>query len=182
MILYSAVVTNVAHKSRTICLNTYVSFHSSSFGDSVSKTFTLYGYIFQHVCLCVSVCVCVCVYVFSCTCTLTLFQVQHGKLLCSFNSGHTELCVVQLLKAFIAGDEPILNEQDCPLIQSTNIIMVINSKDIVAPVSLVHQCTSTCKFSLQTVTTTIERKSAEQNRLIFKHDFINDSINNYCMK
>ena len=137
-------------------------------------------------------CVCVCVYVFSCTCTLTLFQVQHGKLLCSFNSGHTELCVVQLLKAlkhssikaFIAGDEPILNEQDCPLIQSTNIIMVINSKDIVAPVSLVHQCTSTCKFSLQTVTTTIERKSAEQNRLIFKHDFINDiyCINNYCMK
>ena len=125
-----------------------------------------------------NMCVCVCVYVFSCTCTLTLFQVQHGKLLCSFNSGHTELCVVQLLKAFIAGDEPMLNEQDCPLIQSTNIIMVINSKDIVAPVSLVHQCTSTCKFSLQTVTTTIERKSAEQNRLIFKHDFINDI---YCI-
>ena len=35
----------------------------------------------------------------------------------------------------------------CPLFQSTNIIMVINSKDIVAPVSLVHQCTSSCKFS-----------------------------------
>ena len=139
----------------------------------------LYGVVLR---CCTALCVCV----FSCTCTLTLFQVQHGKLLCSFefNSGHTELCVVQLLKAFIAGDEPILNEQDCPLIQSTNIIMVINSKDIVAPVSLVHQCTSTCKFSLQTVTTTIERKSAEQNRLIFKHDFINDiyCINNYCMK
>ena len=101
-----------------------------------------------------------------------------GILLFCFRAIDTNLylCVIQQLEQQLSlnGDE-ILSEFDCPVLELTDQIILVQPTSILGPVSIVHLCTDTCKIVHEAPTRLYERGSIalSTRQLVFKHDFTN---------
>ena len=109
-------------------------------------------------------------------------QTAVGVILCCIESNSRCYVIVRHLEPLMAGTEPICNDFDCPLYSLTSILRSIPSAAIIRPVSVVHQCTSTCSLQNKDVSMTLERQVASQKTLCFSHDWRNTlyCYNVYC--
>ena len=85
----------------------------------------------------------------------------------------------------LTGDE-ICNEFDCPLVELSQNIFIVDPKVIMGPVSIVHSCTQTCQVYREPSTCSYEREVvsvADATQVVFKHDLSNRlyCINIYCI-
>ena len=83
-------------------------------------------------------------------------QIGHLKM-CVRNSQNKSFVVVQYFDPVLAGTTPVLNSQECPLLLLTNIFMSIPSKDVVASVSVLHECDNHCRLESKRKRQQIER-------------------------
>ena len=44
--------------------------------------------------------------------------------------------------------DPVKNETDCPLMISTDTVFTVKSSAVLKAVSILHECGSSCKFSI----------------------------------
>ena len=95
-------------------------------------------------------------------------------------------CIIQHMEVQVTQvqAQPQLNGFLCPLFKTTNILRFVVSTEVSHSVSFVHQCGQSCRFSQQTITTTIEREPVSQNKCIYHHDWTNKcfAYNVYCMQ
>lgn len=70
----------------------------------------------------------------------------------------------------------LVNEVDCPLLELKATIEIVPSLAVLDVISVVHQCTSTCRFK-EDREVTIEREEVKMNTLGFYHDSSNKM---YC--
>ena len=70
--------------------------------------------------------------------------------------------------------QPLLNPFDCPLYNSSRTIFSVDSSAIVRPVSMVHECVSSCKLDF---VQNIEREQMVTTQCIFRHDW---SVTTFC--
>ena len=68
----------------------------------------------------------------------------------------------------------ITNSYDCPLLELTNELLVVESKTIVREVSIVHECTTSCKYVEKQLSISVERESVNSNQLVYEHDYQNN--------
>jgi hypothetical protein len=105
-----------------------------------------------------------------------------GVILCCIESNSRCYVIVRHLEPLMAGTEPVCNDFDCPLYSLTSILRSIPSAAIIWPVSVVHQCTSTCSLQNKNASMTLEWQVASQKTLCFSHDWSNTfyCYNVYC--
>ena len=95
------------------------------------------------------------------------------------------ICVVIPFEAVLAGSEVIYNEVDCPLLVLTKDIYFLSPFDLLSPVSVIHECSESCKFVYDDPFRLVERESVKvSNRCVFFHDWNNDMfcLNVFCMQ
>ena len=94
-------------------------------------------------------------------------------------------CIIQELEKCVdANKRPICGDLDCPLLTLTNNFHAISPQYILFSVSVVHQCTNTCKFIRASSHQNVERESVIQTTLVFVHDWsnVNFCVNLFCMQ
>lgn len=83
----------------------------------------------------------------------------------------------------INGDE-IITEFDCPVVESTNRLLLVPPTSIMGAVSVVHLCSGSCKILHELSSRLYERETVtlSNRQVVFKHDFTNKlyCINIYC--
>ena len=79
--------------------------------------------------------------------------------------------------------ENIVDEFECPLLSMTETIYCVQSVHISHSVSVIHQCTRTCKFTTRLASKTIEHEKISSSELCYQHDKKNRmySLNVYCL-
>lgn len=91
--------------------------------------------------------------------------------------------MVQRFESLFAGGSVITNDMECPLIMPTHRFEVIESRKIIAPISMIHECSTSCRIQSCT-TITIERRTVtDPDAVLLHHDRSNDlySINIYSV-
>ena len=76
------------------------------------------------------------------------------------------------------------DEFDCPLLELTYKIFLRRSSSILKAVSVVHKCSSACKFVKKHIPRRVERETVTLSRLEYEHDFRGSllyCLNVYCM-
>lgn len=113
-------------------------------------------------------------------------QVEYGQLKACFTptSTNNNYCIVQLFEKATDGNQPIVNEQNCPLLLLLKVLKVVPSHSIRSVVSVIHQCGNSCKFEACKYSRKVEREDVQIDGLILKHDLTNTMfcLNIYCMK
>jgi hypothetical protein len=92
-------------------------------------------------------------------CFYTL-QTKYGILLacCKTEDGRS-VCIVRGLETLeMPPGSPIMNEYDCPLLSLTRTIMAVKPLEILRAVSIVHQCTESCRFIEKESARNVERE------------------------
>ena len=72
-------------------------------------------------------------------------------------------CLVHMLEPIDSFGIPILNEFDCPLLTLIPQFKCISSDCIIQSISVIHQCSSSCKFTLTNIPTIVERHLVDQD-------------------
>ncbi len=67
----------------------------------------------------------------------------------------------------------ITNELDCPLLTMTDNIFILESVAIGNAVSIIHECSNSCKFVSQQCPRNIEREQCLTSQIEFQHDYSN---------
>ena len=100
-------------------------------------------------------------------------QMRYGALLTCFKTSDGGcICIVRGLDTLVSSDgNPINNEYDCPLLILSNVIFTVKSSEIVRSVSVVHECSETCKFVNKETPRNVEREDISLSRLEYEHDF-----------
>ena len=88
-------------------------------------------------------------------------QVEYGQLKVCFRlrdanqtSGY---CLIEAFQeATVNSGTPLLNEQDCPLLFALDNLIVIPATDVINTVSIVHQCSTSCKLVAASRTCPVE--------------------------
>ena len=85
---------------------------------------------------------------------------QYGQFLLSLKScDESDLCIIRGLEPILSSNgDPILNELDCPLMILTQTIFVTKSSSILGAVSIICECSGSCKFARRQYETSIERE------------------------
>ena len=73
--------------------------------------------------------------------------------------------------------QPLLNPFDCPLYNLSRTIFSVDSSAIVRPVSMVHECGSSCKLDNAEFAQNIEREQMVTTQCIFRHDW---TVTTFC--
>ena len=91
--------------------------------------------------------------------------------------------MVQISPVYDEHQQQVHNDFDCPVFRISYELHVFSSSKVICSVSFVHECTSTCKFTEDTVPLLVEREVVEKSKLIFCHDKTNRMycFNNFCM-
>lgn len=119
---------------------------------------------------------------------LSFTKIKYGYLSCCVTvtaSGVTYAYVhcLDLLKDGVG--TVITNDRDCPLLSATNYVAAVHPSDIISAVSIVHECTTDCKFKAGK-SRKVERQEVDlQTGLTLEHDYTTNtffSLNIYCMK
>ena len=137
---------------------------------------------------------------------MTRYTTHHykGVSIIMFNNlqpqfGHLKLCIQTAEKSnyfvvqhfhqaspntYEATNTAALNDRGCPILFLSSIFRCMLSKAIISPVSIVHECDSTCSLQIRQKRTLIEREQLEVNRLSIVHDYKNNTmflLNIYCL-
>ena len=106
-------------------------------------------------------------------------QMDHGRLLGCFSTMFgSRYCLVRLLEEITTDEATLLNSFDCPLINLTNIIYCVPSTFVSHSVSIVHQCTDSCKISRRDTIYQVEQEQLKLPSLVYTHDWSNTM---YCL-
>ena len=104
---------------------------------------------------------------------------DYGRLLGCFSTmSGSRYCLIRLLEEIRTDETTLLNSFDCPLINLTNIIYCVPSIFVSHSVSLVHQCTDSCKMSRRDAIYHVEQEQLELPSLVYTHDWSNTM---YCL-
>lgn len=111
---------------------------------------------------------------------------KYGQLMTCFRTIDGRMaCLIRGLEAMVSPlGPPILNEFDCPLLSLSHTIFTVNSTGIKKAVSVVHNCTDTCRFIDVNCFRHVEREDVTIKRLEYKHDYSGNlmfCLNIYCM-
>lgn len=97
-----------------------------------------------------------------------------------------KLCLVRPLHLQNSSSQAVRDEFDCPLAILADEIIVVPPSSIIRPVSVVHACSTSCKFVQSgSRVSMFEREELEisrKNQVTFRHDVLNKlyCINVYC--
>ena len=101
------------------------------------------------------------------------------------SSGAT-VCLVHGFEAMALADgTPLLKKFDCPLFSLSRTILSVDSTNILAAVSFVHECDEDCTFVERNMQITQEREEADMPKLVFEHNWRFNLLfcyNIYCVK
>ena len=105
---------------------------------------------------------------------------QYGILLicgtCDTKNRHdtTDFSIVRKLEPMCTADsEPILNYVGCPLLSLSSELYIISPANVLRPISVVHECDSSCIFGEEEVLQDIEHVRTTCKIRTFQHNFIN---------
>ena len=92
--------------------------------------------------------------------------------------------MIQLYVQVVDGNNSTIHdERDCPLLRKTKIILTVPTTNIISIVSIIHNCSSTCKYYSQPHTLLFEREEVSSSKLPlrYRHDYSNASylLNTY---
>ena len=94
-------------------------------------------------------------------------------------------CIIRGLQEIVSPlGQQLTDECDCPLFELTHILFLRTSSSVVKPVSMVHQCSSSCKFTIKEIPRNVERETVNGSRIEYEHDFVGSllyCLNIYCM-
>lgn len=96
-----------------------------------------------------------------------------GLLLACFGDceQHVTHCLVRPLQPV---DRHELNEYDCPILSMSNLIYCIPAKCVHHAVSVVHECTNTCTFVINSTRQRVEQEDILcVSQLTYTHDWKN---------
>ena len=84
---------------------------------------------------------------------------------------------------FELNGQTVMNEYKCPLLTLSDTIAGLTPSSIVREISLMHECTPSCKCIENRPNIQVERETIETNRLAYVHDLTNKlyCLNIYCM-
>ena len=89
------------------------------------------------------------------------------------SSGAT-VCLVRGFEAMALADgTPLLNKFDCLLFSLSRTILSVDSTNILAAVSFVHECDEDCTFVERNMQITQEREETDMPKLVFEHNWSN---------
>ena len=93
-------------------------------------------------------------------------------------------CLAHMLEPIDSLGIPVINEFDCPLLTLIPQFKCISSDCIIQSISVIHQCSSSCKFTLTNILTIVERHQVDQDMLCYVHDYDANiyALNVYCMQ
>eukprot|EP00731_Ephydatia_muelleri_P033943 Em0042g22a len=101
-------------------------------------------------------------------------EFKYGQLLTTLmltSSGAT-VCLVRGFEAMALADgTPLLNKFDCPLFSLSRTILSVDSTNILAAVSFVHECDEDCTFVERNMQITQEREETDMPKLVFEHNW-----------
>ena len=104
-------------------------------------------------------------------------QVQYGQLLASFSLVDS-VPIKKTVLVHKLSELGTKNDQDCELLELESRTIELDPTKIIKKVSIIHDCTSTCKYS-SNATFTIERELTTSNKkLTLEHDLLR---NVYCL-
>lgn len=91
--------------------------------------------------------------------------------------------IVQLLQFMDNLGEIIINEFDCPLLMLSSLVYCVLASHVDHSISVVHECTDSCKYVTGQGAKTIEHENVTISQLSYKHDYSNNMycFNVYCM-
>ena len=117
---------------------------------------------------------------------LLFCQVEYGVLVAavSLQQDQRQYCIIQELEACVdVSGQPICSEMDCPLLTLADQFYAVSPEHLLTPVSVVHRCTSSCKFGTQSSHRNVEREAVTQTSLVFEHDWsnVNYCLNRFCV-
>ena len=92
------------------------------------------------------------------------------------------IALFKKMDRILSGANAVVNDMECPLLDKSHRFEVIPSIGVLGPVSVIHECGSSCQMSTQS-DTKIEREVVTTHYKQYKHDFTNTlySINMYSM-
>lgn len=92
--------------------------------------------------------------------------------------------ILRVLQPIQLGENQLLNEFDCPLLELTHKLAVVPSTAILTVASIVHECTPTCQYIYSNISKRIEMEDIQCKKLVYIHDKQNTlySLNIYCMQ
>ena len=67
--------------------------------------------------------------------------------------------------------DPVKNETDSPLMILTDTVFTAKSSAVLKAVSILHECGSSCKFSIQSCSTIVEQEERLSSKPHFQHDW-----------
>ena len=97
-------------------------------------------------------------------------------------SSGASVCLVRGFEAMALADgTPLLNKFDCPLFSLSRTILSVDSTNILAAVSFVHECDEDVERNMQI---TQEREETDMPKLVFEHNWSNVLFcyNIYCIQ
>lgn len=99
--------------------------------------------------------------------------------------GHTA-CIIRGMESILSQlGEPFTNELDCPLLNLTHTLFTTRTNHVMRAVSIVHECTTACKFVEREYPRCVEREAVDlsSTRIEQEHDYSNYMycFNVYCM-
>ena len=96
-----------------------------------------------------------------------------AEFLACFQSLSGSWIVMRPFHELTSENEAICDEFQCPLLDLTKCIRISPVSDVLRPVSIVHSCTTSCKFKDTGGSRTIEREEIDTQDIIFEHDWKN---------
>ena len=107
--------------------------------------------------------------------SLYSLQMDHGRLLGCFSMFGSRYCLVRLSEAITTDEATVLTVHLSTLL---TLFIVCPSTFVSHSVSIVHQCTDSCKISRRDTIYQVEQEQLELPSLVYTHDWSNTM---YCL-
>lgn len=109
-------------------------------------------------------------------------EIEIGRLSSCMKHVQDGYCIVQKMNRIVSGNNAVMNDMECPLLDESHRFELIPSAGVLGPVSVIHECGSSCRLITQSQSK-IEREAVITDYKQYKHDFTNTlySINIYSM-
>jgi len=102
-----------------------------------------------------------------------LIQVEFAKLLtcCEHTDSGQSFCILRMFEKVeaIANGQKVLNDRECPLLFQLDILLLVPSTCIISAVSIVHECSSDCKFIPSTTTSKVLEREIFSCLVVYSH-------------
>ena len=111
-------------------------------------------------------------------------EVYAELLLCVQSCAGDRMCLIRPMELLSSQGQSVCNEYDCPLLYADQKVLVVPADSVLFSVSVVHECSHSCVFTVQPCQRTVERQVIlDSDGIVYQHDFSNNlfCLNVYCM-